>query len=258
MARKEDQPLIDQIDSAIDQMNIEIPNWRSDLYKEYYGAQALNTELSASEQALLEKLRSENAVIRAALAPDGALMVTYTAQKLAREDIQNRLRTDIVQGATVELRMAVNADLDCDFYGIWEKTLSVAAPEVQDNIIQEYVETYPTATWVQYLADHPEMWVLLAAVLTSIFFGVLHRQSVKSRNEQEAISDELTVALSEAKAATEAKNEFFSRMSHDIRTPLNAVLGMSQISRKYRDTGMTGFISKPINPDAIASALLKI
>ena len=72
MARKENQPLIDQIDSAIDQMNIEIPNWRSDLYKEYYGAQALNTELSAGEQVLLEKLRSENAVIRAALAPDSA------------------------------------------------------------------------------------------------------------------------------------------------------------------------------------------
>lgn len=28
--------------------------------------------------------------------------------------------------------------------------------------------------------------------------------------------------------------------------------------QRCRDAGMTGFISKPINPDAIASALLKI
>lgn len=30
---------------------------------------------------------------------DGAIFVTYTAQKLARDDVQNRLRTDIVQYA---------------------------------------------------------------------------------------------------------------------------------------------------------------
>lgn len=72
MVRKEDQFLVDDIDRAIDQMNIEKPDWRSDLYNEYYGAQASNTELSDSEQALLNRLQAENAVIKAVLAPDSA------------------------------------------------------------------------------------------------------------------------------------------------------------------------------------------
>lgn len=71
---------------------------------------------------------------------DGALLVTYTAQKLARDDVQNRLRTDIVQNVSVELRMAVNADIDRDFYGLWSKTLLTVSDEMQDNIIDKYVE----------------------------------------------------------------------------------------------------------------------
>lgn len=46
MVRKEDSFLVDEIDAAIDEMNIETPNWRSDFYNYYYGSQNSNTELS--------------------------------------------------------------------------------------------------------------------------------------------------------------------------------------------------------------------
>ena len=45
------------------------------------------------------------------------------------------------------------------------------------------------------------------------------------RHEQRK-KDELTRALRAAKAASSAKSDFLSRMSHDIRTPMNAILGM--------------------------------
>ena len=372
MARKEDRSLIDEIDRAIDQMNIETPTWRSELYKTYYGTQSLNTELTESEQALLSELQENDVVIKAVLAPDsapysyienghakgitaelfeataerlglryefipaeskaeylrvlssgeayvwldadcenptvgntryrttdtylktsvsvlrtrratskiqklitltndtvlkeivdanwpgaeiisvestkqcvksvvsgeadGALLTTYTAQKLARDDPQTRLRTDIVPGTFVDLQMAVNADIDRDFYGLWSKTLLTVSNEVQDNIVQKHVEESPTTTWIQFLFDHPLIWVIMiTAIMVSISFAILYTHSVKSRNKQKAISNELAAALDEAKAATAAKNEFFSKMSHDIRTPLNAVLGMSQIAQKYKN-----------------------
>lgn len=46
---------------------------------------------------------------------------------------------------------------------------------------------------------------------------------------------ELEKALEEAKRATAAKTDFLSRMSHDIRTPLNGIIGIMEINEKHKD-----------------------
>ena len=167
---------------------------------------------------------------------DGALMLTYTAQRLSSDDIQNRLRVDIVPGAELSLKMGINANDNRDFYGIWSKTLSVVSANIEDEIVQSYVEETTAVTAIQYLFDHPTMFIIIiVAVLLIIFLTALYLQSVKSKNIQTEISKKLAVALNDAEAATEAKNEFFSKMSHDIRTPLNVVLGMTQIAQKYKN-----------------------
>ena len=45
----------------------------------------------------------------------------------------------------------------------------------------------------------------------------------------------LIEARNSAEAANEAKSTFLSRMSHDIRTPLNGILGMAQIAKENAD-----------------------
>lgn len=41
--------------------------------------------------------------------------------------------------------------------------------------------------------------------------------------------------MDEATLANKAKTEFLSRMSHDIRTPINGVMGMLEIIKKNRE-----------------------
>ena len=371
MARKEDQALIDQLDAAIDEMNIETPNWRSDLYNIYYGSQNSNTQLTQLEQQLLQKMQENHTVIKAVMNPDRnpytwyedgkaygivvdifeetakaldleyeivpvsskeeyekllssgdvdicmdmdsyyedegdfkykltepyltttvsvlrrrgssgkmnkigvledniavkeiissvwpdaqiitlenseqcvqqivsekidcALMMSYRAQRIAREDTQNRLSVDIVPGATMNLRMGINAKDHCDFYGIWEKTLSGVASNNSAEIVQNYLETNDTPNLLAYLFDHPVYFVgAVGMVFFTLFIICLYIQSVRTKNKQLYISEQLSKALMEARTANDAKVNFFSKMSHDIRTPLNVVLGMTQIAKKYK------------------------
>lgn len=46
---------------------------------------------------------------------------------------------------------------------------------------------------------------------------------------------EKTIALESEKRASQAKSEFLSRMSHDMRTPLNGIIGLIDISMKHPD-----------------------
>ena len=46
---------------------------------------------------------------------------------------------------------------------------------------------------------------------------------------------ELQRAYQEARLANAAKSDFLARMSHDIRTPINGILGLSEISERYAD-----------------------
>lgn len=42
-------------------------------------------------------------------------------------------------------------------------------------------------------------------------------------------------ALERAEAANRAKSDFLSRMSHDIRTPMNAIIGLTNLAQMHRD-----------------------
>lgn len=371
MARKEDQELIDQIDYAIDCMNVDTPNWRVNLYNKYYGSQDLNTDLTDDEQALLSKMQEDHVTVRGVLNPDanpyswyedgeakgiaadifkataeklgldyeivqvedrdayikmlesgkadiwmdlssyyedegeykykitdpymttsvsmlrqrgtsgkmkkiavvgnniamneiisstwpnakvlvmqntkqctrevlngnvdGALFMSYTAQKLARDDSQNRLSVEIVPGASMNLQMGVNSKDDYHFYGIWKKTLAKVTDQMSAEVVQSYLEADADPSMLAYLYDHPSyLLTVTGSILVAIFFIILYLQSVRSKNKQKEISNELAAALEETKEANEAKQNFFSKMSHDIRTPLNVVLGMTQIAQKYK------------------------
>ncbi len=56
----------------------------------------------------------------------------------------------------------------------------------------------------------------------------LYRQ-IREKNE------ELSIVAQRAESAAHAKTEFLSRMSHDIRTPMNAIIGLTHLAREEDD-----------------------
>lgn len=64
--------------------------------------------------------------------------------------------------------------------------------------------------------------IIILAALVAVFIGYYHltRQQIRQLEE----------ARQEALMANKAKSEFLSNMSHDIRTPMNAIVGMTAIA----------------------------
>lgn len=72
-------------------------------------------------------------------------------------------------------------------------------------------------------------------VLAIVLMKPLDEQRAQQARQEQLLRD----ALVSANAANRAKSDFLSRMSHDIRTPMNAIIGMStigQLKLEDRDT----------------------
>ncbi len=58
---------------------------------------------------------------------------------------------------------------------------------------------------------------------------------LSDRTQEQQMNQKLQEALTAARSANEAKSNFLSNMSHDIRTPMNAIVGFSMLLEKDAD-----------------------
>ena len=77
-------------------------------------------------------------------------------------------------------------------------------------------------------------------------YMVVSQTDVTAQQQAEQQNKEkLEQAARKAETANAAKTDFLSRMSHDIRTPLNGIIGMTALARQETDAGVIqGYLSK--------------
>ncbi len=69
--------------------------------------------------------------------------------------------------------------------------------------------------------------------LAAVTLAVRNIDDVISREQEQ--KEMLSLAVERAETANHAKSDFLSRMSHDIRTPMNAILGMTSVAQMHID-----------------------
>ncbi len=80
---------------------------------------------------------------------------------------------------------------------------------------------------MKYLNVNTENWLLIGFVSAGLVVLFIFDLSIIMY-----FNKKLQTAASEAAAASKAKTDFLSTMSHDIRTPMNAIIGLTTIAEK--------------------------
>ncbi len=92
--------------------------------------------------------------------------------------------------------------------------------------------------------DGTYVWVSVELTLRDAGAGYrTYYATYTDMSEEQTLQADLMEALKKEKEmtlklerASRAKSEFLSRMSHDIRTPMNAIMGMTQIAKTHRES----------------------
>jgi len=79
------------------------------------------------------------------------------------------------------------------------------------------------------------IWLLLRAKRLANRATKAEKDTADLNNQLMANQEKLEQALESANRANAAKTTFLSRMSHDIRTPLNGILGLIELGEKHSD-----------------------
>ena len=73
----------------------------------------------------------------------------------------------------------------------------------------------------------------LISALLALLLAVIYWQFEMRRYRENIYTEKIKKAATEARAANAAKTNFLSRMSHDIRTPLNGIIGLLKIDEQH-------------------------
>lgn len=115
-----------------------------------------------------------------------------------------------------------------ELMAVLNKTLQVMRPSMLTGALSMYDSASKKVTLEDFIKDN---LLIVTISFTSIFLLILFTilQLLKKAREAERKAKE---AQMQAENANAAKSDFLFNMSHDIRTPMNALLGYNQLMKK--------------------------
>ena len=139
---------------------------------------------------------------------------------------------------TMEACFAVRAG-EATLLSILNKTLKTMPSDMLTSALAIYDSTADKVTFYDFVKDNLLVVFVTAGFAALSIIGIILVLLRKARKAEavaklaasntQKLNDKLETALEKAEDASLAKTRFLNNMSHDIRTPMNAILGYAQL-----------------------------
>ena len=159
-----------------------------------------------------------------------------TSQALTYDNNRNFKSVPLTK--TMEACFAVKGG-ETTLLSILNKTLKAMPSDMLTSTLAIYDSTPDKVTFSDFIKDNLVAVFVTAGLSMISILGmilILLRKARKAEaaaklaaNDTQKLNDKLEAALKKAEDASLAKTRFLNNMSHDIRTPMNAILGYAQL-----------------------------
>lgn len=183
---------------------------------------------------------------------DATYLYYYMALYYLNQGGYNNLVYEILDNPGPDVHIAFTAGVSHEMSGIISKCIAQLSNEERTQIINKYTTFQPQdMDFVTYITYNPQLKLLFFVFILAISIGFvlmyMHLHEKKRLLAQEQAYAVKQEQLAEAaQAANKSKTSFLFNMSHDIRTPMNAIIGFANLAQnaKCSTEQMHSYLSK--------------
>ncbi len=216
----------------------------------------LSSVQDISEQSeLMELLREERRRYRGALVNDSEYAYSFdVTEGVIKDEVVTR------SGEYPMKKLGITPPIAFDeFIAGWQRLYKpkFISEDMKDKLsrraLLELFESGAASDEVEYFNESTGRYVRVNSLLSKsertghVMAFIMAKDTTELREREMRTKQALMDAYEAAKRANSAKSDFLSRMSHDIRTPMNAIIGMTAIAGTHLD-----------NKERVADCLNKI